>query len=181
MKPLFTVHEGGFLVGDYINRRLGHRFDVWVPTKDSGVDLLVMRKRPRGASAGPQVKFSRGSSIHEEMPRHFIATSWHTPEPKKIRTSRAHRWVFLILTLTPEEPFVVIPTRELRKRIPRGGGRMWNLYLWVFDGGLCYQVRDLGKDENLDLHHRGVRDRHRDYSQRLESWKHLDRLTGKAR
>ena len=34
MKPLFTIHEGEFLVGDYINRKLAKRFDVWVPTKD---------------------------------------------------------------------------------------------------------------------------------------------------
>jgi hypothetical protein len=47
MKPLFTIHEGEFLVGDYINRKLGRKFDVWVPSKDSGVDLLVTRKRTR--------------------------------------------------------------------------------------------------------------------------------------
>ena len=181
MKPLFTIHEGEFLVGDHINRRLGHKFDVWVPTKDSGVDLLVTRKRPRGASVGLQVKFSRGFSIGEEMARHLIATSWYTLDPKKIRTSRADLWMFVILTLKHEEHFVVIPTRELQKRIPRGGGRIWNLYLWVFDDGSCYQVRDLGKEEKLDVHHRGVRDRHRDFSQWLENWKLLDSLTGKAR
>ena len=89
--------------------------------------------------------------------------------------------MFVILTLKHEEHFVVIPTRELRKRIPRGSVRMWNLYLWVFDEGSCYQVRDLGKEEKLDVIHRGVRDRHRDFSQWLENWKLLDSLTGKAR
>ena len=39
MKPIFTIHEGEFLAGDHINRKLGHKYDVWVPTKDSGVDL----------------------------------------------------------------------------------------------------------------------------------------------
>ncbi len=181
MKPLFTIHEGEFLVGDHINRRLGRKFDVWVPTKDSGVDLLVTRKRRRGASVGLQVKFSRGFSIREEMARHLIATSWYTLDPKKIRTSRADLWVFVILTLRHEEHFVLIPTRELRRRIPRGRGRMWNLYLWVFDDGSCYQVRDLAKEAKLDVHHRGVRDRHRDFSPWLENWKLLEKLTGKAR
>jgi 3D (Asp-Asp-Asp) domain-containing protein len=41
MKPLFTIHEGEFLVGDHINRKLGNKFDVWVPTKDSGVEFLA--------------------------------------------------------------------------------------------------------------------------------------------
>ena len=181
MKPLFTIHEGEFLVGDHINRRLGRKFDVWVPTKDSGVDLLVTRKRRRGASVGLQVKFSRGFSIREEMARHLIATSWYTLDPSKIRKSQADLWVFVILTLKHKEHFVVIPTRELRKRIPRGGGRMWNLYLWVFDDASCYQVRDLSTEEKLDVIHRGVRDRHRDFSEWLEHWDLLDRLTRNRR
>ncbi len=48
MKPLFTVHEGEFLVGDYINRKFRRKYDVWVPTKDIGIDLLVTRKQRRG-------------------------------------------------------------------------------------------------------------------------------------
>ena len=45
MKPICTIHEGKFLIGDYINRRFGRKLNVWVPTKDSGVDLLITRKR----------------------------------------------------------------------------------------------------------------------------------------
>jgi len=181
MKPHFTIHEGEFLVGDHINRRLGHKYDVWVPTKDSGVDLLVTRKRRRGRAVGLQVKFSRGFSIREDMARHLIATSWFTLQPAKIRTSPADLWVFVILTLRHEEHFVVIPTRELRKRIPRGSGTRWNVYLWVFDDGSCYQVRDLGRKATLDIPHRGVTERHRDFSEWLECWKLLDKLTRKAR
>ena len=174
MKPIFTIHEGEFLVGDHINRTLGRKYDVWVPTKDSGVDLLITRKQRRGKAVGLQVKFSRGFGIREELARHLIATSWFTLEPKKIRGSQADLWVFVILTLKHEQHFVVIPKRELRKRIPRGCGKMWNLYLWVYDDGSCYQVRDLGKDEKLDTVHRGVRDRHRDFSEWLENWRLLD-------
>lgn len=179
MKPLFTIHEGEFLVGDHINRRLGRKFDVWVPTKDSGVDLLVTRKQRRGAPVGLQVKFSRGFGIRQEMARHLIATSWYTLNPDKIRTSKADLWVFVILTLRHEEHFIVIPTRELKKRIPRGCPRVWNLYLWVLDDGSCYQVRDLGKEGELDIVQRGVRERHRDFSQWVENWKLLDEFTGK--
>jgi hypothetical protein len=181
MRPLFTIHAGEFLVGDRINRKLGHKYEVWVPTKDSGLDLLVTRKRHRGKAVGLQVKFSRSFSIREEMARHLIATSWFTLDPAKVRKSEADLWVFVILTLKHEEHFVVIPTRELRKRIPRGGGSKWNLYLWVFDDGSCYQVRDLGREETLDALHRGVRDRHRDFSEWLEQWSLLDKLTRKAR
>jgi hypothetical protein len=181
MKPLFTIHEGEFLVGDHINRKLGHKYDVWVPTKDSGVDLLVTRTPRRGRAVGLQVKFSRSFSIREELARHLIATSWFTLDPAKIRNSQADLWVFAILTLKHEEHFVVIPTRELRKRIPRGIGKRWNLYLWVFDDESCYQVRDLGREGELEILHRGVRDPHRDFPEWLEHWKLLDRLTRNAR
>ena len=181
MKPLFTIHEGEFLVGDHINRKLGHKYDVWVPTKDSGVDLLVTCKRRKGRAVGLQVKFSRGLSIGEEMARHLMATSWFTLEPEKIRKSQADLWVFVILTLKHEEHFVVIPTRELRKRIPRGQGGKWNLYLWVFDNRSCYQVRDLGREEKLDIPHRGVRNQHHDFSEWLENWELLDKFIRKTR
>jgi hypothetical protein len=181
MKPLFTIHEGEFLVGDYINRKLGRKYDVWVPTKDSGVDLLVTNKRRRRASVGLQVKFSRGFDIHEDMARHLIATSWFKLDPTKVRTSRADLWVFVILTLRHEKHFVVIPLRELQKRIPRRRSKVWHLYLAVLNNRSCYQVRDLRKEEQLDLYHRGVQDRNRDFSAWLEKWNLLDKLTKKSR
>jgi hypothetical protein len=89
MKPLFTIHEGEFLVGDYINRKLGRRFDLWVPSKDAGVDLLVTRKRREGKPVRLQVKFSRSFDIGEDFAGHVVATSWFRLEPSKIRKSGA--------------------------------------------------------------------------------------------
>ena len=45
MKPLFSIHEGEFLVGDYITRNMSKKYEVWVPAKDMGVDLLVTTKK----------------------------------------------------------------------------------------------------------------------------------------
>jgi len=181
MKPIFTIHEGEFLVGDHINRRLGHKYDVWVPTKDSGIDLLVTRKQQRGKAVGLQVKFSRCFSIREELARHLIATSWFTLEPKKIRQSRADLWVFVVMTLKHQQHFVVIPTRELRKRLPRNAGKKWHVYLWVYDNRTCYQVRNLSSEQKFDTMHRGVRDRRHDFTEWLENWKLLERYTKGSR
>jgi hypothetical protein len=177
MKPIFTIHEGEFLVGDYINRKFGHKYDVWVPTKDSGVDLLVARKRGRGRSVKLQVKFSRSFDIHEELARHVLATSWYTLDPKKIRRSGADLWVFVFMTLRHDRYFVLIPTPELRRRIPRSCGSKWNLYLWAYADGSCYQVRDLNLDERLNAVHRGVQDRYRDFSKWFDNWRLLDKFS----
>ena len=177
MKPIFTVHEGEFLVGDHINRKFGDKFNVWVPTKDIGVDLLVTRKHGARKSVGLQVKFSRSFDIHQELTRHVLATSWYTLDPKKIRSSEADVWVFVFMTLRHERYFVLLPTVELRKRVPRTCGSKWNLYLWAYADGSCYQVRDLNLDDRLSAVHRGVRDKQRDYSTWFENWGLLDKLS----
>ncbi|CAG0957321.1 hypothetical protein PLCT2_00550 [Planctomycetaceae bacterium] len=181
LKPLFTIHEGEFLVGDHISRMPGRKFDVWVPTKDRGVDLLVTRKNRTGRAVGLQVKFSRSFSHPDEMARDVLATSWFTLEPKKIRASQADIWVFAIMTLRHEKHFVLIPTSQLRKCIPRNCGKIWHLYIWAYADGSCYQVRGLPKREKLDTVHADVRDVRRNFTAWLGNWKLLDRFTKKAR
>lgn len=89
--------------------------------------------------------------------------------------------MFVILTLKHKQYFVVIPTRELRKRIPGGSGRIWNLYLWVYKDKSCYQVRGLSKGEQLATVHSRVRDHRRNFNEWLENWTLLDRHTRAAR
>lgn len=177
MKPLFTIHEGEFLVGDHINRQLGHKYEVWVPTKDSGVDLLVTRKRDKGGTVKLQVKFSRGFDIPDELTRHVLATSWYSLNPKKLRHSEADLWVFVIMTLKHERYFVLIPTAELRKRIPKSCGSKWNLYLAAYADGACYQVRDLNLEGQLYAVRHGVKDQSRDFSKWFENWKLLEKFS----
>ncbi len=40
MRPLFTIHAGEFVVGDHIERKF-RRVNLWVPSRDTGTDLLV--------------------------------------------------------------------------------------------------------------------------------------------
>jgi len=177
MKPLFTIHEGEFLVGDYISRNFARKYDVWVPTKDSGVDLLVTRKGHNGKPVGLQVKFSRSFDIHKDFSRDVLATSWYTLDPKKIRRSEAQLWVFVFMTLRHERYFVLIPTPELRRRIPRGCRSKWNLYLWAYARGACYQVRDLNLAGRLNAVRRGVQDPYQDFSMYFEAWRLLDKMS----
>lgn len=58
MTPLFTIHAGEYLVGLYIERRYGKRFNVWIPSKDTGIDLLVSDRKNR-RTASLQVKFGK--------------------------------------------------------------------------------------------------------------------------
>jgi hypothetical protein len=40
MQPMFTVHAGEYLVGSYVEDKFKN-YKVWVPSKDTGIDLLV--------------------------------------------------------------------------------------------------------------------------------------------
>jgi hypothetical protein len=58
VRPLFTVHAGEFLVGQHIESTFKDK-KVWVPTKDSGVDLLLVTNAENTKAITLQVKFSR--------------------------------------------------------------------------------------------------------------------------
>ncbi len=57
MKSLFTVHAGEVLVGSQIEQRFKSA-ELWLPAKDTGVDLLVTNGK-RGLAVSLQVKFSQ--------------------------------------------------------------------------------------------------------------------------
>ncbi len=177
MKPIFTIHEGEFLVGDHISRALGRRFSVWVPASDQGIDLLVTPTRGRGRPVGIQVKASRGYGIPKEFGGRVLATSWFSLKPKGIRKSHADLWALVIVTPGGDRHFVVIPRKELKRRIPRGAGKMWNLYLWVCQGGACYQLRGVGKADRFWSVNRGSTRKNDDYSEWLERWDLLDEFS----
>jgi len=58
MRPIFTIHAGEFLVAEHIEKKF-RDLNVWIPTKDTGIDLLVTNKKDQSKSVSIQVKFSR--------------------------------------------------------------------------------------------------------------------------
>jgi hypothetical protein len=44
VKSLFAIHAGEFAVGDFLERNFPN-VNVWVPSIDTGVDLLVTDKK----------------------------------------------------------------------------------------------------------------------------------------
>lgn len=123
-----------------------------------------------------QVKFSRsfsGGAAEEQ----FLARGWYTLEPAKIRKSEADVWVFVILTLRQEPYFVLVPIKELKRRIPKRATRPWHLYITVYDGKKCFNVRDLTREQKLACAQVGVDDPLCNYTTFLENWKILDGVT----
>jgi hypothetical protein len=40
MKPLFTIHGGEYIAGEHLEKKF-KKVNLWVPTRDLGVDILV--------------------------------------------------------------------------------------------------------------------------------------------
>ena len=110
MKPLFTVHAGEYLVGEYIERNFPD-WNVWLPSKDTGVDLLVTNTRNRKA-VSLQVKFSKDYSFNRSplLQSRMIAGGWWSLDARKIQKSNADFWIFVLPSFVENEiSFIVVP------------------------------------------------------------------------
>lgn len=134
MKSLFSIHAGEFLVGEEIERRFPH-LNVWLPSRDSGVDLLITDTSNRKA-VSLQVKFSR-DFLATHMPIEFQtslrACGWWTFNRRKIEQSVADYWVLVLLGFNRQsKDFVLLPPQELLRRIDviRSEPERMQSYIW---------------------------------------------------
>jgi hypothetical protein len=120
MRPLFTIHAGEFLVGQYIESQIPGR-NVWVPTKDTGVDLLVTNTANTKAVT-LQVKFSRdflpSSKLDPDVSRQLGSQSWFKVDKEKLSNPTAACWVFVLVDFEKRaNDFLLIEPKELLDRL----------------------------------------------------------------
>jgi hypothetical protein len=178
MRPMFTVHMGEYLVGEHIERAYP-RWHVWVPSKDTGVDLLVSNPRNR-KTVLLQVKFSKDFNPTHSPPLtqgRIRATGWWTHDRAKIRQSPADFWVFVLPSLLEKETsFVILPPRELLKRftaIHGQRGTKIHSYFRVTRSNRCWGTRGLGTDDQELVAFDRYQSRSRDFTTYLNHWKQL--------
>jgi hypothetical protein len=186
MKPLFTIHAGEYLLASYIEHRW-HKLNVWVPSRDTGVDLLVSDHDNR-KTVSLQVKFSKDylfTHLGAEFQKPFRAFGWWTINKNKLRDSRADFWVLLQHGFKRHTTdFIVVPRQELGERLTslRGPGvGAFQVYLLVRDDGKrCWEIRDLKpKNEHLRLIARGeYTDDKRNFTRWLNNWDPIIKLLG---
>jgi predicted helicase len=181
MNPLFTVHAGEYLVGSYIEEH--HRqWNVWVPSKDTGIDLLVTDSKNR-KTVSLQVKFSkdfiptarRESSIKD----HLMATGWWKHDEKKIQESKADFWVFVLPSfLEHRTSFIIVPPKELLRRlrdIHDQGGKKIQSYLCVTKSKRCWEHRGLAKDDLKKLAEDRFSHEQRNFTVFLNAWSEIEK------
>lgn len=181
MRPFFTIHAGEFLVGEYIENTF-KSLNVWLPAKDTGVDLLITDKTAKKTTS-LQVKLSRDYRKPEavdDFDHELIAGGWLMLDHEKIAKSSADWWVIILVSherrMKPQ--FIVIRPSELLSRLQdiHGESKKYHFYPWVTKSGVCLDGRGiLKKDRNL-LNKNDFVLGSRDLSCFLNNWSCLDEL-----
>lgn len=180
MRPLFTIHAGEFLVGEYIEHNFRNT-NVWLPSKDSGVDLLVTDKNNQ-SSVSLQVKYSRDflvTNLSAEFQESIRAFGWWTFDPNKLRTSPADYWVLLIVGFSHRtNDYIIIKPRELYKHLHALHPKAvkFQTYLWVTKKGRCWETRGLSRADQKLVANNKFDNTLRDFTPFLNIWEPVIQL-----
>ena len=174
MKPIYNIHAGEYLVGSHIEAKYKD-LNVWLPTKDTGIDLLVTDKRNKKA-VSLQVKFSKDFNATDDANvKELKFRGWWTLKHSKIQDSKADFWIFVLYGFERKEPepeFVVIEPRVLLNRLRSIHGRksLYHVYFVITKSGKCWEARGMKKRDILLMAQNESSNSKRDFTSNLKDW-----------
>lgn len=186
MKPVFTIHEGEYLVGSYIESEF-NKINLWVPSKDTGIDLLISNSL-NSRFLTLQIKYSKDYLETHPPLKHNIyqenlkACSWFKISKNQIKNSKAELWVFIICSVHEKNiknmHYIVIQPKDLLNKLTKihGDSETYWLYFWITQKGKCWEVRGLNKKELNLITNDSYNNAKRDFSTYLNNWKKIEEL-----
>jgi hypothetical protein len=177
MRPIFTIHAGEYLTASEIEKRFPD-LRVWIPSKDTGIDLLVTDDR-QNKVASLQVKFSKdylGTANQAAAPSEIASSGWWTFHRHKIATSAADFWVLILYQFQKRNfDFIVISPLDLLARYDELERKddIIQSYFCVTRAGRCWEIRRLGEngEKEMDKIRSGEDStKARDFSAYLNAW-----------
>lgn len=175
MQQLFTVHAGEYLVGSHIEE-IFKNYNVWVPSKDTGIDLLVTNPKNNKA-VSLQVKYSKNYTITHMKPEYqnkFRAWGWWTLNRDKMKKSKADLWVFVMQSFVEKKiDCIVIPPLTLLNTLKaiHGNKKLFQTYMWVCCNDRCWETRGLKGAEKILLANNKYKSADRNLTSFLNNWK----------
>jgi hypothetical protein len=178
MKTLFTIHAGEFLVGSEIER-LYPSAQIWLPSKDTGIDLLVTNARNTRAVT-LQVKYSRDfvPKMDLALAQGLRASGWWTYSRKKLRASKADLWIFVLSSFSHKKThYILVHPAELDRRLGaiHGTSDRVQSYFCVTEGKeKCWDARNLPRRDYILITNHTYSNQDRDFTEFLDNWKVLE-------
>lgn len=178
MQPLFTIHAGKYLVENYIEKKFGKYVNVWIPSKDTGIDLLLTNKE-NSKTVSIQVKFSKDfleTTMSSEFRKDLLACGWWLLNRDKIKKSDADFWVFVQHSFkTREVKFIILKPADLLEIFMNlnRNGKTIHSYIWITDSNnpKCWETRGLKRDEKSAICNNTYSNNSRELTRYLENWK----------
>lgn len=180
MQTLFTIHAGEYLVGSFIEKRFPD-CRVWIPSKDSGIDLLITDKT-HTRSLSLQVKFSKdfmptlGSFLDTDE---LKVLTWFKFSAKALSTSQADYWVLVAHSYACTTPiFLVIPPKRLFEQAIKhhSNTKSLNLYFAINSLDQCWEIRGLSKDDKTRMLDGTLKTHSRNFTKYVNNWAPIQRI-----
>lgn len=174
MRPLFTIHAGEFLVASYIEQQFKD-YLVWVPSRDTGIDLLLTDKNCKRAIS-VQVKFGRdflATHIADALRPGLKTCGWFTIKRQKLLHSPASFWIFVLYPFNQRKvDFVIAPPDEILNTLEsiHGNKQAFQTYIWVTKKNRCWEARGLNRQDQLLISSGAYRNPTRDLARYLNNW-----------
>jgi hypothetical protein len=174
MKPIFTIHAGEYLVASEIEKNL-KKVNVWIPSKDTGIDLLLTDEL-NIKTTSIQVKFSKdfnSTLIKQHLREHIKGSGWWKLDRKKIQSSRADFWIFIIYSFEKKShdyiilnPFELITLFDELNRFDQ----IVHCYFTVTNDNKAFETRGLKDSDKKSIYLSGISNPSRDVSKYLNNW-----------
>jgi len=184
MKPLFTIHAGEYVFGEFIEKNYPAA-RLWIPAKDTGIDFLVT-KEPVKDTVSIQVKMSkdyRPAFAESLFEKNLIAGGWFVFSHSALENSPADIWsIILISHERKSKPvFINIPPKQLLARLIEihGVRKNYHIYPWLFDNGhneRCIEGRGMKKKDKEAFANNQFDLGSRDISQFYDNWDFMNIL-----
>lgn len=172
MKPIFTIHAGEYIVGSFLEQ---NKLNVWIPSKDTGVDLLVSNKE-NTKTVALQVKFSRDflvTHLDDYFQESLVGCGWWTLNKGKIQKSKADFWVFVLYSFNKKGArYLIMKPKVLLQRFKalKKSGNTLQVYFWITSKGTSWETRGLNKADQRRIADGRFRNRDRNFSKYLDNW-----------
>lgn len=164
-------------------------FEVYLPFKDKGIDLLAIRDWQRARPVRVQVK---GSRVYPDSDSPFYPEGcWHRLNKEKLIRSRHAVDVFVFVWPSfrnaesgrPDMQYLIVPVGDLIDRLRHYQKGRWDMYISLGQQGGKSRVADLRRSPGerlatILLGDGTLADPQRDYTEYLNNW---DSIAGLAR
>ena len=174
MRPIFTIHAGEYYVGSVLEKKY-KTFNIWIPSKDSGIDLLVTDQNNK-KTVSIQVKFSKDflpTHFNQIQKKKYKSSGWWSFNASKMAKSKADFWVLVLYSLKQKESqFIIVKPKDLYERLKllRGNEKTLQCYFTVTNNKQSWETRGLKAMEKMLIISGEFKDSRRNFSEFLNNW-----------